>query len=379
MNRVPAARARSIKSVTARTLSFKPVADILKLRMVKHRTISTVFFLTLLLLQTAQSERATLTQAQTTVASDSYVQERERGKELYRQQKFPEAAKLFQELVKKDRRNEEAWHYLGMALLHQPKEMKAATKAFETALKLQPNSAPARAGLSYSLMLRNKLSEAMREAQAALRIQPNIPEAHYVIGVVRLRTDEKQEAVEQADTVIKLSPEFAPAYLLKSLALASSFGDVIFMKENESVEDRNSRFKQAADALEKYLQLDPNAEDEQTWTEQLESLRFYIKERTGKPSVFPAKGVTVKARILSKPEPSYTERARAAGVTGTVVLRAVFTADGTVKHFIVVKSLPYGLTEASLAAARKIKFVPASVEGKPVAMYIQLEYNFNIF
>ena len=251
-----------------------------------------------------------------------------------------------------------------------------ALRQREVAAKILP---PARAGLSYSLMLRNKLSEAVREAQAALRIEPNLAEAHYVIGVVHLRTDEKEDALRQADTVFKLNPEFAPAYLLKSLALASSFGDVIFLKENESVEDRNSRFRQAADALEKYLQLDPNAEDKQTWTEQLESLRFYIKDRTGKPSVFSAKGVTVKARILSKPEPAYTQSARAAGVTGKVVLRAVFSADGTVKHFLVVKSLPYGLTEASLAAARKIKFVPASVEGKPVSMYIQLEYNFNIF
>jgi hypothetical protein len=44
--------------------------------------------------------------------------------------------------------------------------------------------------------------------------------------------------------------------------------------------------------------------------------------------IFSGKDVTSKARILSKPEPQYTEEARKNQITGTVVLRAVFTFDG---------------------------------------------------
>ncbi len=95
--------------------------------------------------------------------------------------------------------------------------------------------------------------------------------------------------------------------------------------------------------------------------------------------IFSGKEVSSKARVLSKPEPQYTEDARKNQVTGTVVLRAVFTSGGQVTGIKAVSGLPYGLTERAIAAARQIKFVPATKDGRPVSMYIQLEYNFNLY
>ena len=95
--------------------------------------------------------------------------------------------------------------------------------------------------------------------------------------------------------------------------------------------------------------------------------------------IFSGKDVSSKARVLSKPEPQYTEEARKNQVTGTVVLRAVFTSGGQVTNIRAVSGLPYGLTERAIAAARMIKFTPATKDGRPVSMYIQLEYNFNLY
>ena len=95
--------------------------------------------------------------------------------------------------------------------------------------------------------------------------------------------------------------------------------------------------------------------------------------------VFNGKDVTQKARILSKPEPQYTEEARKNQITGTVVLRVVFTSGGQVTNITAVRPLPYGLTEKAMAAARQIKFVPAMKDGHAVSMYMQLEYNFNLY
>jgi TonB family protein len=95
--------------------------------------------------------------------------------------------------------------------------------------------------------------------------------------------------------------------------------------------------------------------------------------------IFSGKEVTSKARVLSKPEPQYTEEARKNQVTGTVVLRAVFTSGGQVTNIRAVSGLPYGLTERAIAAARQIKFSPATKDGHAVSMYIQLEYNFNLY
>ncbi|MEO7970007.1 MAG: energy transducer TonB [bacterium] len=95
--------------------------------------------------------------------------------------------------------------------------------------------------------------------------------------------------------------------------------------------------------------------------------------------VFSGKDVNSKARVLSKPEPQYTEEARKNQITGTVVLRAVFTSGGQVANISARSGLPFGLTERAIAAARQIKFVPATKDGHPVSMYIQLEYNFNLY
>jgi len=95
--------------------------------------------------------------------------------------------------------------------------------------------------------------------------------------------------------------------------------------------------------------------------------------------IFSGKDVNSKARVTSKPEPQYTEEARKNQVTGTVILRAVFTSSGQVTNISARSGLPYGLTERAIAAARQIKFVPATKDGRPVSMYIQLEYNFNLY
>lgn len=83
-----------------------------------------------------------------------------------------------------------------------------------------------------------------------------------------------------------------------------------------------------------------------------------------------------KARLLKKPEPSYTDEALKNKIAGTVILKVVFTSSGTVENIRVVRELPYGLTERAIEAAKKIKFVPAMKDGHPVSMWIQLEYNF---
>ncbi|HEX8921515.1 MAG TPA: energy transducer TonB, partial [Pyrinomonadaceae bacterium] len=89
--------------------------------------------------------------------------------------------------------------------------------------------------------------------------------------------------------------------------------------------------------------------------------------------------VSSKARILSRPEPQYTEEARKNQVSGTVVLRAVFSANGQVTNIRTVSGLPNGLTERAMAAARQIRFAPATKDGRPVSQYIQIEYNFNLY
>jgi len=99
----------------------------------------------------------------------------------------------------------------------------------------------------------------------------------------------------------------------------------------------------------------------------------------GLRGIYRVSEVDQKARLLSKPEPQYTEEARKSQLSGTVVLRAIFSSSGQVVQIRAVHPLPFGLTERAIAAARQIQFVPALKGGQPVSVSMQLEYNFNLY
>lgn len=84
-------------------------------------------------------------------------------------------------------------------------------------------------------------------------------------------------------------------------------------------------------------------------------------------------------QILKKPTPSYTYEARRHQTNGTVTLLLILAADETVKHIQVVHGLPDGLTDKAIQAAKQIKFKPAKNGGKPVSVWIELEYGFRLY
>lgn len=89
--------------------------------------------------------------------------------------------------------------------------------------------------------------------------------------------------------------------------------------------------------------------------------------------------VTQKAIVLVKPEPTYTDEARSHQVTGTVVLRGVFSSSGSVTNVRLVSGLPLGLSEQAMEAARQIRFIPAIKDEHFASTHIQLQYNFNLY
>jgi TonB family protein len=95
--------------------------------------------------------------------------------------------------------------------------------------------------------------------------------------------------------------------------------------------------------------------------------------------IFSGRDVTERARIVSKPQATYTDSARKYRVQGTVTMRAVLSKDGEVTNISVIRWLPHGLTDKAIAAARGIKFEPAVNDGRKVSQYILLEYNFNLY
>ena len=75
---------------------------------------------------------------------------------------------------------------------------------------------------------------------------------------------------------------------------------------------------------------------------------------------------TTSIVVLSKPLPQYTAEAREQHIQGDVTLEVRFTANGQVEVLRVVSGLGHGLDEQARLAAARIRFRPATRDGKAV-------------
>ncbi len=88
-------------------------------------------------------------------------------------------------------------------------------------------------------------------------------------------------------------------------------------------------------------------------------------------------GVTAPEKIFA-PQPRYSEDARKGRVQGVVILQAIVDAMGNVSEVQVLKGLPLGLTESAIETVKGWRYKPATLDGKPVAVYLNLLINFSL-
>ena len=79
-----------------------------------------------------------------------------------------------------------------------------------------------------------------------------------------------------------------------------------------------------------------------------------------------------------KPEPQYTEEARAAKWQGSVLLSVVIDASGTPRNISVIRPLGLGLDEKAIEAVSQWRFQPGTKEGAPVSVQAQIEVTFRL-
>jgi protein TonB len=91
----------------------------------------------------------------------------------------------------------------------------------------------------------------------------------------------------------------------------------------------------------------------------------------------PGNGVTLPV-VVKEVRPAHTPRAIAAQIQGSVLLRAVVLADGSVGDVEVVKSLDPELDEQASTALKQWEFKPGTRAGTPVAVRIHCELTFTL-
>lgn len=90
------------------------------------------------------------------------------------------------------------------------------------------------------------------------------------------------------------------------------------------------------------------------------------------------------------PDPQYTQAARYAGLQGTTILLAVITSEGVPTAISIQRSLGAGLSDKvrplghqldqrAVEAVSQWKFDPATFQGKPVPVVINVEVNFKLY
>jgi TonB family protein len=97
------------------------------------------------------------------------------------------------------------------------------------------------------------------------------------------------------------------------------------------------------------------------------------------PSVLRQNTVDTKAKLVSKFEPESNEFAQANGVAGMALYHTVIGADGKPGEIAVARPIGFGLDENAVAAIRKASFEPATKDGKPVPVMLDLVVQFRIY
>ncbi len=82
--------------------------------------------------------------------------------------------------------------------------------------------------------------------------------------------------------------------------------------------------------------------------------------------------------VLYKVDPEYSEEARKAKYSGTVLISLIVDPSGKAQNIKVVRSLGLGLDEKAMEAVAKWKFKPGMKGGVPVAVQATIEVNFRL-
>ena len=81
---------------------------------------------------------------------------------------------------------------------------------------------------------------------------------------------------------------------------------------------------------------------------------------------------------VQKPEPEYSEEARAARLQGTVVVQVVIGTDGLAHDARILRGLGLGLDEDAIEAISQWQFKPGTKDGQPVKVAATIEVNYRL-
>jgi len=178
-----------------------------------------------------------------------------------------------------------------------------------------------------------KLEAAIVEYRAALRGDPDEPYWHQALGDALEKQGDSQSALEEYHQASRLSPD-------------------------------DAGLQHKYDKLPKMTPGDAGGPGKAAVHEQ---------------HTYTVGGIVTAPVPQFKPEPPYSEKARIAKYSGTVVLMLVVDAHGDVGEVSTVRPLSFGLSEQAIRTVRTWRFQPATRDGMPVPVRVLVEVRFRLF
>ena len=244
------------------------------------------------------------------------------------------------------------------------RKLNIAKDEAKRALKLEKNSPVAHLMLALVYRAQNKPKDALKSIKEAIKYRQNYAYAHYLLAVLLYERHDPKELAkdikqsnEEIDLAISQGIAYAGAFVLKgTLAIAAG------------------KFETALEVYKKAREIiSPNDPELPLLQEQITALESYIDFKAHKDNAAYKRPVP-----LNRPMPNYTEEARLRKIQGVVRTRIFVDERGDVKSILLISRLGHGLDQEAIWATMRLKFTPATKDGKPVPYWVGVDVEFNL-
>ncbi|HEY9231526.1 MAG TPA: TonB family protein [Blastocatellia bacterium] len=237
------------------------------------------------------------------------------------------------------------------------KDYKVARNEAREALKLNKHSPEANLLLALASKHLQRSEDAMKYVKKAIEYLQNYADAHYLLAVLLYEKREMKKAASELETAMSLGARFPNAYVLKGM-----------------LELQSSQQEAALNSYKEALRLAGHDDAE------LASLKERVTALEAIQEHLTHKGDAAYQRpqLLNRPMPRYTEEARRNHIQGAVRAAMLIDEQGNVTRVVVLTTLGYGLDEQAVQAASRLKFSPATKDGKPVPFWLMVMIEFNL-
>lgn len=297
------------------------------------------------------------------------------------------------EVVQANANSVEAHVNLGAQLITEGVHPEALT-ILERAVSLRPNSAAVQYDLGLAQLKEKKYQEAITSNRKALELKPDWPDAYNNLGLAYAGLGRWEEAVTAYKEAVRILPDYSGA--LYNLGIAylrlgqKPTALQIVAKVRPLNWDLQARLWQEILATERPANVvavptpsptvPPPA---QLPTETSAPAAGNKSENEPSPTpdnsadeecpspIYRQSGVSQMAFLKEQLHVSYTAEAVRNKVEGKIVLQLIVCSNGRVSDITVNEPLPFGLTERTIDAVKKVRFEPALLGTQPVSVIMK--------